>query len=210
MEGQLEAKDKHNNSEKAKNRVEYIILGLMLFSHLVYFLMPIHLLMAQKSYHGLLGLFSTPPILFEVSLVDTGFVLKSDQIVTKNFRAIGLTREQLLVDVSRKSPIIAVVEDSGLDKLTDKNLVIVEDVGTGSGSFLARYLYPLRYKGKRTSIVLHKVRKPEETAIYAFLRKSYFLGVVKEGNVAALYDRCQSEVMEIRLSNKVIRSSFPE
>lgn len=182
---------------------------MLLFS-LVYFLMPIHTRMAEKSCRGLLGLFFAQNILFEVSLVGGGYILKSEQIVTEDFRATGVSRGDLLLEISRKRPIILVVKDDDLDKLTDKNLVVVKDVYKGSSNFLAQYLYPLSYKGKRTSIVLHKIGKPEQTAIHAFLRKSYFLSVVKEGNVTALYDRCQSEVRKILLSNGLIGSSFLE
>ena len=182
----------------------------MLLSHVAYFLMPVHIRMAEKSCRGLFGLFLTRHILFEVSLLDRDYVLKSERIVTKDFRAIGVSRRHLLLEISRKRPIILVVEDDDLDKLTDENLVVVEDVYKGYSNFLAQYLYPLSYKGKRTSIALHKIRKPEQTAIYAFLRKSYFLSVVKQGNVTALYDRCQSEVRKILLSNGHDRSSFPE
>jgi len=66
------------------------------------------------------------------------------------------------------------------------------------------------FHGKKARVVLHRVRKPEQTTIYAFLRKSYFLSVVKEGNVTALYDRCYSKVMKILLSSEVARSSFLE
>jgi len=195
--------------KKQKNRAEYMVLVLMLLFHVVYFLMPLHIRMAEKSCRGLLGLFFTQNILFEVSLVDRGYVLRSDQIITKNFRAIGVSQGDLLSEISRKRPTIMVVEDDELDKLTDKKLVVVKDVYKESDSFLAQYLYPLSYKGKKASVVLHRVRKPDLTAIYAFLRKSYFLSVVKEGNVTALYDRCHSKVMKILLPSEVTRSSFP-
>jgi len=196
--------------KKRKNRVEYMVLVLMLLFGVVYLLMPIHIRMAGRSCRGLLGLFFTQNILFEVSLVDGGYVLKSDQIVTKDFRALGVPREDLLLQISTKRPIILVVEDDDLDKLTDKELAIVKDVYKESDRFLAQYLYPSSHKGKKARVVLHRVRKPEQTTIYAFLRKSYFLSVVKEGNVTALYDRCQSKVMKILLDNRVIWSSFLE
>ena len=195
--------------KKQKNRAEYMVLVLMLLFGVVYLLMPIHIRMAGRSCRGLLGLFFTRETLCEVSLVDGGYVLRSDQIVTKDFRALGVSREDLLLQISTKRPIILVVEDDNLDKSTDKELAVVKDAFKGSSNSLAEYLYPLSYKGKKARVVLHGVRKPEQTAIYAFLRKSYFLSVVKEGNVTALYDRCHSKVMKILLDNGVIRSSFP-
>lgn len=204
MERQIEEKNRQSIPEKTKHRVEYIIIALVLLFHLVYFLLPIHVRMAEKSCRKLLGLFFTQEILFEVSIVGRGYVLKSDQIVTKNFRARGMSRKDLLQETLRKRPIVLVVDDDDLDKLTDRKLVVVEDTYEGPSNYLAQYLYPLKYKGKRTSIALHKIRKPEQTAIYAFLRKSYFLILVKQGDVTGLYDRCQSEVMEILISNELI------
>lgn len=195
--------------KKQGNRVEYIILVLMLLFGVVYLLMPIHIRMAGRSCHELLGLFLPREILFEVSLLDGGYVLRSDQIVAKDFRDPGISREDLLVQISTERPIVLVVEDDNLNKLTDEELIVVRDAFEGYSNSLAQYLHPLSYKGKEARVVLHGVRKPEQTAIYAFLRKSYFLSVVKEGNVTALYDRCQSTVMKILLDNGVIRSSFP-
>jgi hypothetical protein len=196
--------------KKRKNRVEYMVLVLMLLFGFVYLLMPIHIRMAGRSCYGLLGLFFTREILFEVSLVDGSYVLRSDQIVTKDFRAPGVSREDLLLQISTKRPIILVVEDDNLDRLTDKELAVVKDVFKKSSNFVAQYLYPLSYRRRKARVVLRGVRKPDQTAIYAFLRKSYFLSVVKEGNVTALYDRCQSKVIKSLLSNEVIGSSLPQ
>ena len=156
-----------SNPEKTKNRIEYTILALMLLLHVVYFLMPIHIRMAEKSCRGVLGLFFAQKVLLEVSLVDRSYILKSEQIVTKDFRAVGLSRDHLLSEISTERPIILVVEDDDLDKLTDKELVVVKDIYKGSSDFLVQYLYPLSYTGKKVSIVLHGVRKPEQSAIYA-------------------------------------------
>jgi len=97
--------------DKIKSRVEYAILILMLLSALVYLAMPIHIQMAKNSSRRLLGIFFTQDVLFKVLLVDGDYIIKSNQIVAKNFCTVELSQEHLLREISKKKPIILVVKD---------------------------------------------------------------------------------------------------